>query len=73
MTTLRSCNSCPALLHPLLCPALSPLLQPTNSSRGRGIRMVTRPDSIPRDAKDTLVQHYIANPLLLDGYKFDMR
>lgn len=52
---------------------LAPLPQPTNSSRGRGIRMVTRPDSIPRDAKDTLVQHYIANPLLLEGYKFDMR
>ncbi|KAG2488455.1 hypothetical protein HYH03_012961 [Edaphochlamys debaryana] len=47
--------------------------KPTNSSRGRGIRMVTRPDSIPRDAKDVLVQHYVANPLLLNGYKFDMR
>ncbi|PNH10587.1 Tubulin polyglutamylase TTLL13 [Tetrabaena socialis] len=47
--------------------------KPTNSSRGRGIRMVTRPESIARDAKDTLVQHYIATPLLLNGFKFDMR
>ncbi|EFJ39822.1 hypothetical protein VOLCADRAFT_108470 [Volvox carteri f. nagariensis] len=47
--------------------------KPTNSSRGRGIRMVTRPDAISRDAKDMLVQHYIANPLLLNGFKFDMR
>ncbi|GIL44157.1 hypothetical protein Vafri_1684 [Volvox africanus] len=41
--------------------------KPTNSSRGRGIRMVTRPEAISREAKDMLVQHYISNPLLLNG------
>lgn len=42
-----------------------PPFQPVNSSRGRGIRMVARPQDITRDVKDVLVQHYIHNPLLI--------
>ncbi|MEW5302346.1 MAG: hypothetical protein WDW36_005143 [Sanguina aurantia] len=47
--------------------------KPVNSSRGRGVRMVTRPADVPRDLKDVLLQRYIHNPLLVNGLKFDMR
>lgn len=41
--------------------------QPTNSSRGRGVRMVTKPSELGRDVKDLLVQHYVHNPLTING------
>jgi hypothetical protein len=47
--------------------------QPLASSRGRGIRMVTKPSAISSDTSDCLVQQYIHDPLTIHGFKFDMR
>ena len=56
------------------------ILKPCGSSRGRGIRVLKRParpvgapPDIPRNKKDILVQHYLLNPKLIDGFKFDLR
>eukprot|EP00198_Chlamydomonas_reinhardtii_P008263 XP_001697600.1 predicted protein [Chlamydomonas reinhardtii] len=43
--------------------------KPTNSSRGRGIRMVTRPESISRDTKDTLIQVWGFDIMLTDTFR----
>ncbi|KAF1318847.1 Tubulin polyglutamylase, partial [Globisporangium splendens] len=50
------------------------ILKPPASACGRGICVVTSKDvdSISEDRK-YVVQRYIAQPLLLDGYKFDLR
>ena len=48
------------------------IVKPKASSRGRGIRLITQSASIPRGNK-SLVQQYIPNPLLVEGYKMDIR
>eukprot|EP01050_Picozoa_sp_SAG11_P003499 SAG11_NODE_199_length_12635_cov_104.801771_2_plen_1022_part_00 len=48
------------------------IVKPCASSRGRGIRLITSKAQIP-STKKNLVQRYIANPLLVDGYKLDIR
>lgn len=48
------------------------ILKPPASSRGRGIRMMRRPSDI-KPEKDLLIQRYVRNPHLIDGYKYDMR
>ncbi|KAG1655472.1 hypothetical protein FOA52_008666, partial [Chlamydomonas sp. UWO 241] len=54
-------------------PARMYIRKPTNSSRGRGIRMVVKPAELPRDTKDVLIQHYIDPPHVINKRKFDMR
>jgi len=48
------------------------IMKPARSSRGRGIRLVTDLDDV-QYSESVVIQKYITNPLLLDGYKFDLR
>jgi len=48
------------------------IVKPIASSRGRGISLVSQPHQLPV-AEDVVVSKYVARPLLVDGYKFDIR
>lgn len=50
-------------------------MKPKASSQGKGITVVSSFDEVPRGAglKSMIVQQYIQNPLLIDGFKFDLR
>lgn len=48
------------------------IAKPIASSQGRGIYLANHPNQIQLDEPLVLSQ-YISNPLLIDGYKFDLR
>ena len=48
-------------------------MKPTQSSRGRGIYLLSDLSELPPTSEPNVVSKYISNPLLLNGYKFDIR
>ncbi|KAL8620268.1 hypothetical protein ACOMHN_064558 [Nucella lapillus] len=48
------------------------IVKPVASSRGRGVFLVNHPDQVPLD-ENLIVCHYLNNPLVIDGFKFDVR
>ncbi|XP_069806592.1 tubulin polyglutamylase TTLL5 isoform X2 [Dendropsophus ebraccatus] len=48
------------------------IVKPVASSRGRGVYLVNSPSQISVE-ENLLVSRYISNPLLIDGFKFDIR
>ena len=48
------------------------IVKPAASSQGKGIFLTNNAKSIPMKSS-MIASHYISNPLLIDGYKFDLR
>lgn len=48
------------------------IVKPAASSRGRGIYLIQEFTELTPN-ESLVVQRYIKNPLLIDGYKFDLR
>ncbi|XP_060069094.1 tubulin polyglutamylase TTLL7-like [Ylistrum balloti] len=48
------------------------IIKPSNGAQGHGIQLFRNAEKIPQ-SEHFIVQEYIDKPLLMDGYKFDLR
>ena len=48
------------------------IVKPSNSSRGRGIHIIDDINDLNVDEL-SIISRYVTNPLLINGYKFDLR
>ena len=48
------------------------ITKPSGGMKGVGIKIIG-PDTPVANKKDTIISEYITNPLLINGYKWDMR
>uniref|UniRef100_X1ZPC2 Tubulin--tyrosine ligase-like protein 5 n=1 Tax=Capitella teleta TaxID=283909 RepID=X1ZPC2_CAPTE len=48
------------------------IVKPIASSRGRGIFLINHAEQVPLD-ETMIVSKYVPNPLVIDGFKFDIR
>ena len=48
-------------------------MKPANSSKGKGIYLLKNLEDLPEHDASYVVSKYICNPLLVSGYKFDIR
>lgn len=49
------------------------IVKPDAGTQGDGIYLIQKPEEFKMSPKTFVIQEYLANPLLLDGYKFDLR
>lgn len=49
------------------------IVKPTNLSRGRGIYIIDDISEVNIEDEAAIISRYVANPLLINGHKFDLR
>jgi hypothetical protein len=49
------------------------IVKPSVGSEGNGIYLLQKKKELRREQKECVVQEYVANPMLMDGFKFDLR
>lgn len=49
------------------------IMKPSAGAQGRGIFLAMKPEQIINSEEQYIVQSYLHRPLLVDGYKFDLR
>jgi hypothetical protein len=49
------------------------IVKPTVGSEGNGIYLMQKKKDLRREQKECVIQEYIANPMLMEGFKFDLR
>lgn len=48
-------------------------MKPSASSCGRGIKVLTSKDKLPKEKKGFVISKYVAKPHLINGHKYDLR